>query len=77
MPTTKRKKTKTKRKKADKVFTAKDASEILGIDESRVRTLCREGRLGTKFGSVWIITAEQIREYRKAGPMKPGRKPQG
>jgi len=54
---------------------AKDAASILNLDVSRVKQLCRGGRLGTKCGHYWVITDEQIAAFRAAGPGKPGPKP--
>lgn len=56
-------------------YTASQAAEILGIDVSRVKHLCRAGRLGHKRGYQWIIRDDQIEAYRKAGPAKSGPKP--
>ncbi len=53
--------------------TTKEAAVILKLDVSRVKQLCRAGRLGTKNGSRWVITDEQIVEYLHAGPRKAGR----
>jgi excisionase family DNA binding protein len=51
----------------------KQAAESLGLDDSRVRQLLREGRLrGAMIGSRWIVEAEAVRE-RNASAHTPGR----
>lgn len=55
-------------------LTTNEAAAELKVDPSRVRVLCRSGRLGKKFGRDWVITHADVRRYLKAGPMKPGRK---
>lgn len=54
-------------------LTAKQAAERLGVDPSRVRVLCRSGRLGRKFGHIWLITDADVAAYLKAGPKPAGR----
>lgn len=59
-----------------KIYTAIEAAIELNLDYSRVRLLCRNKRLGytlPKFGKSWRITQEEIDEYRRIGPKKPGR----
>lgn len=56
-------------------YTASEAAKLLGIDVSRVKQLCRAGRLGHKRGHYWIVRDDQIEAYRRAGPGKPGPKP--
>jgi len=55
-------------------LTTNEAADRLNVDPSRVRVLCRSGRLGKKFGRDWVITHADVRRYLKAGPRKPGRK---
>lgn len=49
---------------------------ILLIDESLVRRLCRQKRLGytiQREGRRWKITDEEIAKYRATGPLPVGR----
>lgn len=58
-------------------YTAQEVAEILGLDDSRIRQLCRKKRLGytlPKNGLGWVITDYEIRNYCERGPLKPGRK---
>jgi len=57
------------------LLTTNEVAERLGVDGSLVRRLCREGRLGTKIGSQWIITEADVEQYRADGPRKRGPKP--
>lgn len=55
-------------------FTVRQASVVLGLQESgrQVRGYCEQGRLGTKIGSWWLISREDLIRFgsieRKAGP---------
>jgi hypothetical protein len=57
-----------------KLYTCLEAAAVLGVNETRVRVLCRSGRLGCKHGRDWMITEKDLKAYRDAGPMKPGKK---
>ena len=57
-----------------KLYTCLEAAEALGVTDTRVRVLCRSGRLGRKHGRAWIITEKDLKAYLDAGPMKPGKK---
>jgi len=54
-------------------LTTDDVADQLGISSSRVRLLCRLGRLGHKHGRDWVITAANVRQYLNRGPLPPGR----
>ena len=54
-------------------LTTTEVARRLSIDQSRVRKLCRTGRLGRKFGHVWMITEADVEAYLQAGPRKAGR----
>lgn len=59
-----------------KTFTAEGAAEILGVDISRIQKLCRTSRLGytlPRHGRSWVITEEEISQYRAIGPKPAGR----
>ena len=55
------------------VLTVTEVARRLSVDPSRVRKLCRTGRLGTKFGRAWMITEEHVAAYLQAGPRPAGR----
>ena len=57
-----------------KLYTCLEAAAALGVTDRRVRVLCRSGRLGRKHGRAWLITEKDLKAYRDAGPMKPGKK---
>ena len=57
-----------------KLYTCLEAAAILGVNDTRVRVLCRSGRLGRKHGRAWLITEQDLKRYRAVGPMKPGKK---
>ena len=57
-----------------KLYTCLEAAAALCVDQTRVRVLCRSGRLGRKHGRSWLITDVDLKRYRDAGPMKPGKK---
>jgi hypothetical protein len=57
-----------------KLYTCLEAAAILGVNDTRVRVLCRSGRLGRKHGRAWLITEKDLKAYQDAGPMKPGKK---
>jgi excisionase family DNA binding protein len=60
-----------------KLLTAKQAAKILGVDDSRVRVLIREGRLpAQKIGRDWIIMEpdlELVKDRRPGRPQKRGK----
>ncbi len=53
-------------------MSVEEAANILGITPERVRKLCQQGRFGTKFSGVWLITREEIAEYQRTR-RRPGR----
>ena len=57
-----------------KLYTCLEAAAVLGVNDTRVRVLCRSGRLGRKHGRSGLITEKDLKAYRDAGPMKPGKK---
>jgi excisionase family DNA binding protein len=57
-----------------KLYTCSEAAAVLGVTDTRVRVLCRSGRLGRKHGRAWMITEQDLKRYQNAGPMKPGKK---
>jgi len=60
-----------------RVYTCREAAAALGVDQTRVRVLCRSGRLGRKHGRAWLISDSDLKRYRDAGPIPPGKKAGG
>ncbi len=55
-----------------KLLTAKQAAQILGVDDSRVRVLIREGRLpAQKVGRDWVILEPDLEFVRVRKPGRP------
>lgn len=54
------------------VLTTAEAAKELGISPYTVRIYCLQGRLGQKFGPVWLITRDELEEF-KANRRPPGR----
>lgn len=51
-----------------------EVAYILGIQQSTVQSLCREGKIeALKPGKSWLIAADEIRRYLKEGPRKDER----
>jgi excisionase family DNA binding protein len=45
-------------------YTTKEAAEILGLSEARVRQLCQSGELKSqKFGRDWHVKKSAIKSY--------------
>jgi excisionase family DNA binding protein len=59
----------------DAPLTVQEAAERLGRHESRVRALCREGRIpAQKFGHIWMIERTDLEKFAKI-PRPRGRRP--
>jgi excisionase family DNA binding protein len=59
----------------DERVTVGKAAELLDVDESHVRRLCRAGLLrGEKWGRDWQVFASSVAEYKKTDHPR-GRKP--
>lgn len=54
-----------------KLLTPYEASKILNVNPSLVRRYCRQGRLGTQYGKVWLISESQLEAFRDK-PRKRG-----
>lgn len=53
-------------------LTAKQAADMIGVSEQRVRTLLRAGAIeGRQFGKQWLTTESAIRTYQNEGATKP------
>lgn len=47
----------------DELLSTMQAGELLRVDDSQVRQLCRSGRLGRKVGGTWILRRAEIERY--------------
>lgn len=47
------------------ILSPAEAAQELGITEGTVRRYCQDGRLGRKFGRVWLITRLQLEEFKE------------
>jgi excisionase family DNA binding protein len=56
------------------LLTVKETAEELGLSQRRVHQFCKEGRIGTRYGWQWLITREELEEFKKI-PRKEGRPP--
>jgi excisionase family DNA binding protein len=54
-------------------LTTRQAAEVLGISETRIRQLCQEGRMGKRVGRDWVITPEEIEANRVRKPGRPAK----
>lgn len=55
-------------------LSVQEAAKALGVNDSRVRQLCRGGDLeARKVGTVWIVSAEAVKE-RAENPPPSGRR---
>lgn len=54
-----------------KLYTPIEAAKLLNINSSLVRRYCRQGRLGTQYGKVWLISESELEAF-KAQPRKVG-----
>lgn len=54
-------------------MTVSEAAIELELSEERIRKLCQGGRLGEKVAGVWLITREQLNEFKnnRRGPGRP------
>lgn len=52
-------------------MTTEEVANELGLSVVRVREFCQDGRLGRRVGRQWIITREELEEF-KTIPRKPG-----
>lgn len=54
-----------------KLYTPYEVAKQLGVNPSLVRRYCRQGRLGTQYGKVWLISESQLEAF-EAMPRKRG-----
>jgi excisionase family DNA binding protein len=53
-------------------LTTLQAAGRLGVADTYVRRLCRQGRLGRRIGRNWAITAADVEKFRRSSPLKRG-----
>jgi excisionase family DNA binding protein len=58
-----------------KILSPQEAARRLGLSLSRIHQFCRKGRLGQRVGGVYVISADELREFSKK-PRDPGRPPE-
>ena len=57
-----------------KGITIKEAAQILELTTTRVNQLIYSGKLnGTKFGSVWMLDEDEVRDFKGKPKEKGGR----
>jgi len=57
-----------------KYLTTKQAAEILGVDDSRIRQLILAGRLkAEKFGHAWMIRPKALEAVKDRRPGRPNK----
>ena len=59
-------------------LTILQAAVALNVSQERIRRLCKAQRLGytiPRHGRAWVITDEEIAQYRAIGPRKPPGRP--
>lgn len=58
------------------ILSVAETARLLNVTSSRVRQLCRSGRLGhthPRHGAAWVITREELGAYLATGPLEAGR----
>ena len=54
------------------LYDVEELSSLLGVQETTIRAILREGRLkGRKFARKWYVTEESLREYFQESDVKP------
>lgn len=46
-------------------LTTAEAAEALGVSDSFVRRLCRDGKLGQRIGRNWAVTKDDVERYQR------------
>jgi excisionase family DNA binding protein len=54
------------------LLTVKEAAKELDVSPRRVHQFCKSGRLGKQYGWQWLITREELEEFKKI-PRTQGR----
>lgn len=47
----------------DHYLSTPEAAAYLGVTRARIRQLCSAGRIGTKVGTYWMFTMQELREF--------------
>jgi len=56
-----------------KLISVNDAADRLGLHPSRVRLLCRQGRIkADQIGKTWVIAEREVERFARL-PREPGR----
>ena len=60
-----------------RMYTTPEAAELLGISDSRLRNLIREGKAqpATQIGGTWLFSLEEVERLRNRPRSKGGRPP--
>lgn len=58
----------------EKLLTVTQAAEELGLSAVRVRQFCQEGRIGEKYGPLWMIREKELRQFAKQNRPPGGRR---
>ena len=48
-----------------KLYTAIEAAQILGLTDGRIRQVCRWNSIGTKIGAAWLLTDADMKRIGK------------
>lgn len=54
------------------ILSPQEAADELGVSLSRVHQFCQKNRLGQRVGGVWIISREELDEFKRT-PRYPGK----
>lgn len=54
------------------LLTPEQAAELLKLQPRMVRRYCQRGQLGQKIGGRYLITPEQVEEFRETKPKPRG-----
>lgn len=58
----------------EKLLTVTQAADVLGLSPVRVRQFCQEGRMGEKYGPLWMIREKELRSFAKKSRPAGGRR---
>jgi hypothetical protein len=48
----------------EKLYNCKEAAEILGLTDGRIRQICRWNSIGSKIGRDWLLTEKDLEKLR-------------
>jgi excisionase family DNA binding protein len=60
----------------DRYITTKEAAEMLGVSDQRVRDLLKAGRLsgkklGSRLGGMWLVERRSVETFERRGAGRP------